>query len=77
MSYVSDKGSSSRAPATSALYACVLLSSSDRLRFLNFPANIPNVVQGILQHAWPPGIQQRFQLEYGGMEFKLKGNPCE
>jgi hypothetical protein len=64
-------------PSYSAAYACVLLSSTDRVRLLNFPPHVPQAVQNVLKVAWPPGIQGTIPLEYGGIEYKLKGNPCE
>lgn len=64
-------------PSYQAAYGAVLLSSSDKIRLLNFPEHVIGVVGDTITRAWPPGIQTRGRLEYGGFEFKLKGRPCE
>lgn len=66
-------------PSNAALYACIMLSSTDRMRLVNFPPHVTEIVRHALSVAWPIGLQIDAPVNMGVRchEFKLKGNPCE
>lgn len=64
-------------PSNAALYACLMLCQNDRVRLLNFPPHITEVIRQTLAVAWPVGLQADAPYGPGCHEFKLKGNPCE
>lgn len=58
------------------IYACMLLSSSDKLRLLNFPHAVWDAIEQTIIRAWI-GIQRKKMMDNTCIEFKLRGNPCE
>lgn len=58
------------------IYACMLLSSSDKLRLLNFPHSVWDAIEQTIHRAWI-GIQRKKMVDNSCIEFKLRGNPCE
>lgn len=64
-------------PSHAPLYACILLSRDDRIRLLNFPPHVTDLVRQTLAVAWPVGLQADGPYGPGTHEFKLRGNPCE
>lgn len=40
-------------------FAAMLLSSTDKIRLLNFPEHMSTVISEIVTRAWPQGIQQQ------------------
>ena len=62
--------------ATSSYFACVLLSSTDKIRLLNFPESVVAAVETAIQQGWRHGIQEQGLFKGGGYEFKLVGRPC-
>jgi hypothetical protein len=61
-------------PAFSTRFACVTLNQMDRIRFISFGADDVTAMRGIIQTAWPRGINST--RPYGGAdELKLNGYP--
>lgn len=61
-------------------WACMTLSSDDRIRLINFPPSMTDIVRQTIVGAWPKGIDKEKDLaEHGAgvWEFKMKGYPCE
>ena len=55
-------------------FACIFIYGTDKLRLLNFPRDDVETIKGILQTAWPRGIQEA--KPYGMAEgIKLHGYP--
>jgi len=66
---------STQAPGFMApTYACITLNMTDRLRLLQFPPDVINVVRDGLKGSWQRGIQDE-RIYAGAHEFKLRGNP--
>ncbi|WOO77056.1 uncharacterized protein LOC62_01G000655 [Vanrija pseudolonga] len=66
--------------ASPPAFAAMLLSSTDKIRLLNFPEHMSTVLSEIVTRAWPQGIQQQYFLDgHGGntraFEIKCRGNP--
>ncbi|UJR08572.1 hypothetical protein I4U23_012831 [Adineta vaga] len=55
-------------------HACIMLSSSDKLRLLRFPSTIIDVLRQAIMNGWSKGIQRERTYE-NTYEFKLHGNP--
>lgn len=61
-------------PVFRTQFACITLNMTDLIRFINFPAQDGAHLQGVIQAAWPEGIQQIGP--YGrSMQIKLRGRP--
>lgn len=58
-------------------FACLLLSRSDRVRIIGFPANVIPAVEEAIARVWVPGISSKGNYDGGGYEWKLSGRPCE
>jgi len=56
------------------MFACVSMNMSDRLRLIQFPAEVIDLTRTAIKSAWPKGIQEERNY-YGAHEFKLRGNP--
>ena len=67
----------SAAPA--ATYGCVHLFSTDTIKIANFPNEyeIGDAIRAALKRCWTPGIAKEGTFNGGGLEWKLKGKPCE
>ncbi|KAH8930468.1 hypothetical protein BT69DRAFT_1210360 [Atractiella rhizophila] len=61
-------------PPYPAVFACVLLSSTDKLRLCGFTKDTINAVNETVKRAWGRGIQRQGLYE-GTWEWKLSGNP--
>ena len=59
-------------PAYPAVYACILLSRSDRLRLCGFPESVIGPVNDAVSRVWTAGIQRQGMYE-GTYEWKFKG----
>lgn len=70
------QGKSQFADTGSVTYACLLLSSQDKLRTVNFPEHAITPIQEGIQRVWQAGIQQQGYKTPQNYEWKLKGNPC-
>lgn len=60
-------------------WACLTLSRDDRLRLINFPPSMIDVVRTALNNAWAEGIRSetdRPEWGHNAYEFKLDGYPC-
>lgn len=55
-------------------FASLSLHMTDRIRLLDFPQEIVDLVRNVLQRNWQRGIQQEC-VYYGSYEFKLYGRP--
>jgi hypothetical protein len=64
--------SSNQAPS----FACLLLSSSDKIRTVNFPENTLSHIEEAIKRVWAPGIQAQKYQAPGNYEWKLTGRPC-
>lgn len=66
--------SSSSGSGFRTTFACVALSMTDRIRFINIPQDDVRQVQKAIAASWPSGIQdaRRYGPSY---EIKLSGNP--
>jgi hypothetical protein len=64
--------SSSQAPS----FACLLLSSSDKIRTVNFPEHTLSHIEEAIKRVWAPGIQAQKYQAPGNYEWKLTGRPC-
>lgn len=61
-------------PAFRTAFASLSLHMWDRMRLLNFPPHIVDLVRDIIRRTWPGGVQD--QRPYAGsFEFKLTGYP--
>jgi len=68
------KASEPAVPQFVTQFASMSLHMSDRVRFLNFPPELPASIEGVFTAHWPTGIQ--YKQNYGGSyEFKLRGRP--
>lgn len=63
-------------PGGSASFACLLLSSQDKIRTVNFPEHAIPPIQEAITRVWAAGIQQQSWTTPQNYEWKLKGNPC-
>jgi hypothetical protein len=61
-------------PAFRTTFACVSMHMTDRIRLLRFPARDVQLIQDIIRHAWPRGIQNT-RVYDAANEIKLYGNP--
>jgi len=68
----SQGGSSNQPPS----FACLLLSSSDKLRTVNFPEHTFSHIEEAIKRVWAPGIQSQKYQSPGNYEWKLVGRPC-
>jgi hypothetical protein len=50
------------------------LNKNDRIRLINAPNNLIDVVRTAINEAWPMGVQEEFNVNIG-YEFKIKGSP--
>ena len=57
-------------------FACLLLSSQDKIRTVNFPEHSIQPIQEAITRVWQAGIQQQSWTTPQNYEWKLKGNPC-
>jgi hypothetical protein len=57
-------------------FACLLLSSSDKLRTVNFPEHTFSYIEEAIKRVWAPGIQSQKYQAPGNYEWKLVGRPC-
>jgi hypothetical protein len=64
--------SSNQAPS----FACLLLSSSDKIRTVNFPEHTLSHIEEAIKRVWAPGIQAQKYQAPGNYEWKLTGRPC-
>jgi hypothetical protein len=55
-------------------FAVISLNESDKLRIIQFPLHIIDVVRNAIRNSWRRGIQREREY-FGSLEFKLKGNP--
>ena len=55
-------------------FACISVSSSDKLLFTNFPQQLHSVLQDAIERNWPQKIQNA-KLVGDMLNVKLKGNP--
>ena len=61
-------------PAFRTQFACITLNMTDLIRFINFPAEDVINLKGVIQAAWPEGIQE--MGPYGkSTQIKLRGRP--
>jgi hypothetical protein len=68
------EASSSSTSAFQSQFASISLHQSDRIRFLQFPAEHTAAIRSVVARNWPFGIQA--ERPYGGShEIKLRGNP--
>ncbi len=61
-------------------WASIQLARSDRMRFINFPAPVIDIMRQTLRASWPKGLDGEKDLGAWGSgcwEFRLGGNPCE
>jgi hypothetical protein len=76
-SYVAMPAASSSAgtqPVFRTQFACITLNMTDLIRFINFPAQDVADLKGVIQAAWPEGIQQT-GLYGRSTQIKLRGRP--
>jgi hypothetical protein len=59
-------------PPYPAVFACVLLSSTDKLRLWGFSQDTINAVNTAVQQSWPKGVQKHGEFE-GTWEWKFSG----
>ena len=55
-------------------FACVGISSTDKLQLVDFPSGMYQILQGVVERNWPQTIQSTRQLG-DAYEIKLRGNP--
>ena len=63
-------------PPPFCIIACLVLSKTDRLRFMGFPEQVLPAVQQTISRYWPRGIQTQGVYEGICFEYKLGGRPC-
>ena len=56
-------------------YACLSLTSMDRLRLLDFPGGVMVQMRDILRKFYPPGIKNELWLSGSNLEIDFKGYP--
>jgi hypothetical protein len=61
---------------TPTTFACLLLSSTDKLRTVNFPDHTLSHIEEAIKRVWAPGIQSQAYKTPGNYEWKLSGRPC-
>jgi hypothetical protein len=54
------------------VFACILLSQTDRLRMYGFPDAVVRIIHDTISQHWPRGIQQQGPFQ-GTWEWKLRG----
>ena len=64
-------------PPGYSIIACLVLSRTDRLRFMGFPKGVLGEVRETLKRFWMRGVQGEGEYEGVCWEFKLGGRPCE
>lgn len=65
------------APPPFCIIACLVLSKTDRLRFMGFPERCLPAIRDSISRYWPRGIQSEGVYEAVCWEYKLGGRPCE
>ncbi len=56
--------------------ACIGLSNTDKLQFINFPPDLTKSFENVVKESWPMDIQRQKEID-NDLQVKLWGNPWE